>query len=178
MQAPGDEVHSKRPMRPKEEHQPPHRYKGARPARLARARSLAHPIARACVAASRPPIPRAAARRSQSNAQRAPRSLSSISVCGGARHAWRVGLCVVHRGGASRPAGQNGGQPRSGYLAVARAGSLGPTRSYWRVSRTETPRFATTRLEPEPWAHEALVAGGAMEASEHGGGGGRRQAVQ
>ena len=173
MQAPGDEVHSRRPMRPKEERQPPHRYKGARPARLARARSLAHPIARACVAASRPPIPRAAARRSQSNAQRAPRSLSSISVCGGARHAWRVGLCVVHRD-RGRPARAVGSLARA--IAVARAGSLGPTRSYWRVSRTETPRFATTRLEP--WAHEALVAGGAMEASEHGGGGGRRQAVQ
>jgi len=34
----------------------------------------------------------------------------------------------------------------------------------------------TTRLEP--WAHEALVASGAVEASGHGGGGGRRQAVQ
>jgi len=31
---------------------------------------------------------------------------------------------------------------------------------------------------PRPWAHEALVAGGAVEASEHGGGGGRRRAVQ
>ena len=80
---------------------------------------------------------------------------------------------VVHRG---RPARAVGSLARA--IAVARAGSLGPTRSYWRVSRTETPRFATTRLEPEPWAHEALVAGGAMEASEHGGGGGRRQAVQ
>ena len=83
---------------------------------------------------------------------------------------------VVHRG---RPA-RTVGSLAPGYLAVARAGSLGPTRSYWRVSRSDTPRFAhgfaTTRLEP--WAHEALVASGAVEASGHGGGGGRRQAVQ
>ena len=61
---------------------------------------------------------------------------------------------VVHRG---RPAGMVGSLARG--LAVARAGSLGPTRSYWRVSRSDTPRFAhgfggslrrALTLEPEP----------------------------
>lgn len=144
VQAPGDEVHSKRPMPPKEEHQPPHRQnKGARPARLARARSLAHPIARACVAASRPRIPAPLAARSPTRNARRGRSPQSLPV-GEPRHAWRVGLCVVHRGGASRPAGQNGGQPRSGV----------PSRGSGWLARTDQvllARLAVGHAEVRSW---------------------------
>ena len=147
---PGDEVHSKRPMRSKEEHQPPHRYKGALPARLARARSarlararaLANSTARACVTAPCPPIPAPLAARSPTRNARRGRPPLSVGESPTCRARWTLR-------GASRPAGQNGGQPRSGYLAVARAGSLGPTRSSWRVSQTDTAevRRSTTRLD-------------------------------
>lgn len=124
--------------------QPPHRQnKGARPARLARARSLAHPIARACVAASRPPIPAPLAARSPTRNARRGRSPQSLSV-GEPRHAWRVGLCVVHRGGASRPAGQNGGQPRSGV----------PSRGSGWLARTDQvllARLAVGHAEVRSW---------------------------
>ena len=124
--------------------QPPHRQnKGARPARLARARSLAHPIARACVAASRPPIPAPLAARSPTRNARRGRSPQSLSV-GEPPHAWRVGLCVVHRGGASRPAGQNGGQPRSGV----------PSRGSGCLARTDQvllARLAVGHAEVRSW---------------------------
>ena len=104
-----------------------------------RALSLANPIAHARVTHSL----RAGA---SSHSRAARRSQSTRSARRGrspARHAWRVGLCVVHRGRSARSMAAPFGLPRRlGWLGQS---SVRSSARYRRFSRTDTPRFATVR---------------------------------